>query len=284
MMPPNLLMVLVNDRPATSEAQVQVQVKTGEEARVAETKVVMGVGGGGWSAGWEHSPGRDQSHAHQRHHWKQPANTVRACWWAPRAGEETATCGPTPEDPGEVSAQLTGSLLPLSQTLPRMEELFRLYPPISGVIHCFGFIPPFIEDLAPSTGSNQWNSWNERISLQKFYRVHELRIEISRAINQSLIYTLHQYLLREVEGTGFLFCLPSHCPSNYLSLGNQRCGWSDMYSTVYSDPGGGSTSRTGYVAVKICFLILNRMENPYNRTLRKMKSTNFTIKLIPLCS
>ena len=46
-MPPNLLMVLVNDRPATSEAQVQVQVKTGEEARVAETKVVMGVGGGG---------------------------------------------------------------------------------------------------------------------------------------------------------------------------------------------------------------------------------------------
>lgn len=100
--------------------------------------------------------------------------------------------------------------------------------------NCFSFIHPFIEDLASSPVSNQWNSWNERISSQKFYGVHELRIEISRVINQSLIYILHQYLFREVERTGFLFCLPSQYPSNYLSLGNQRCRWGDLRTAPFT--------------------------------------------------
>ena len=59
-------------------------------------------------------------------------------------------------------------------------------------------------------------------------------VEISWAINQSPILTLHRYLLGEGERTGLLFLLPFHCPSASLALGEQSCRPSDFCMVVFT--------------------------------------------------
>lgn len=136
----------------------------------------------------------------------------------------------------------------------------------------------FLEDVASSTVSNHWTSRREgRNGFPKTYGDRPLLSKMSTTIHRSPVYTLHQCSLRKWERTGPLFSLPSHCPTNIRVLRKSKMLMKCLiHSTAHTQ--GHSISTDGCKAIKIHFLILNRMENPHNILSRKIKPTNLTIK------